>query len=539
MTPPPSSRYLGIDLGTTNSSVCYTSFNTGTQKFDEPRPVRFGNDQTLSSMLLLDVYGQKVVASGQAVYRHPDYLRYPERVHQEFKLNLEKDPSAAHYTHLLAGELLKNLQQTLNTRDLAPDEHQTSVGVPAEWQLRHPQKVALVEEAARRAGFPNVQAVVEPIAAMYFHAFLGDLRFEDRPQRWLVIDIGGGTTDLALVETTEAGQHPKILHTFGRDFGGKDFDRLLLEQWFLPRYWLGPTPTPKERLDLLQWIRDFKEKFSDRIQRKQDKFSTSCRLSNVRNPVTLTRQEFETADLANGLIERFAGLLGQGMAGSGQNVRAVDRVILTGGSARWYFVREAVDSWFGREASVLSANPELTIAKGLSLAHTGFKVEAALAPALPPESPAVSDLENIDLSTADQHPTALNPERCRQQARAFYTKYATMAGAVGLVLSPIPGASQPVLSGIEGKLAMEIAKVYGYQFDLKEIAAIAGGILAGGTLAKVVVMEAMTFVPGIGWAVKGGVAAAAIPAMGETFIKYFEFRRFSSPPPPPAGLLKE
>lgn len=539
MTPPPSLRYLGIDLGTTNSSVCYTSFNTGTQKFDEPRPVRFGNDQTLSSMLLLDVYGQKVVASGQAVCRHPDYLRYPERVHQEFKLNLEKDPSAAHYTHLLAGELLRNLKQTLNTRDLAPDEHQTAVGVPAAWQLHHPQKVALVEEAVRRAGFPNAQAVIEPIAAMYFHAFLGDLRFEDRPQRWLVIDIGGGTTDLALVETTEAGQHPKILHTFGRDFGGKDFDRLLLEQWFLPRYWLGPDPTPKERLDLLQWIRDFKEKFSERIQRKQDKFSMSCRLSNVRNPIMLTRQEFEAEDLANGLIERFGGLLGQGMAGSGQNVRAVDRVILTGGSARWYFVREAVDSWFGREASVLSTNPELTIAKGLALAHTGFKVEAPLVISPPPAPPAAPDLENIDLSAADQHPLALNPDHCRQQARALYPKYATMAGAVGLLLSPIPGASQPILSVTEGNLAKDIARVYGYQFEFKEIAAIAVGILAGGTLAKAVVIEAMTFVPGVGWALKGGVAAAAIPAMGEAFIKYFEFRRFSSSPSPPTGLLKE
>ena len=39
----------------------------------------------------------------------------------------------------------------------------------------------------------------------------------------------------------------------------------------------------------------------------------------------------------------------------------------------------------------------------------------------------------------------------------------------------------------------------------------------------------LTFVPGFGWIIKGGVAATAMSALGEAAIAFFEKKRFSPP----------
>jgi molecular chaperone DnaK (HSP70) len=527
-------RFIGIDLGTTNSSVCYTSFNTGRDQFDDPVPVRFGNENITRSLLLLDSDGQRVVACGRAVYRHPDYLRYPERVHEEFKLLLGKDPVAERYTHLLAQELLSCLERTLHTQALSPQEHVTTVGIPAEWDKNHPERAEIVVKQVRRAGFPNVKAVPEPIGAMYYHAFLGDIRFADRPQIWLVIDFGGGTTDLALVETEEAGKHPRVLQTFGRTFGGKDFDELLLKKHILVNYWTGSSPGPQEQLALLQFARRFKQKFSFRVSQGRDDHRQASRLPNVRNPVTLTREQFQSEELAGPLIDRFARILPDAFGQFGPSLSDVDRVILTGGSARWYFVREMTEGFFGRERCVMSNNPELTISKGLALAQTGFKVKSPptemvvhkagpLAPVPEMEAELEAIVQESAIPSFDR-----DRETCRREASNAYKRYAAGGGAFALLVSPIPGLSQPFLTALEAKLVMEISEIYGYKLEKKEIATVIGGLLAGGTLLKLGVMEALTFAPGIGWGLKAGVAGGAVAGLGEVAIRYFDQRRFGS-----------
>jgi uncharacterized protein (DUF697 family) len=70
----------------------------------------------------------------------------------------------------------------------------------------------------------------------------------------------------------------------------------------------------------------------------------------------------------------------------------------------------------------------------------------------------------------------------------------------------------------------EIAKAYGHKMSLEEAGSILGGLIAMGTGLKAVTVEAATFMPGAGWLVKGGVAAASAKAIGELAIRYFEGR---------------
>lgn len=527
-------RYLGLDLGTTNSRLCITRFNASKQQFDEPEAVRYGPGPTVRSLLLLDAAEQHVVEFGEAVYQHPHYMQHPGRVYEEFKLGLGEDPRAALCTQKLAQQLMDGLKRMLNvTGPLPASEFQTAVGTPADWLRNKPQRVEAVVRAVEAVGFPAVRPVAEPVAAMLYHAFLGDIRFERRVQRWLVVDFGGGTIDLAFVETEEGGAHPKVQTTFGRAYGGKDFDQLILEQHLLPRYCSRPPSNVLERLELLRFVRGFKEKFSEHLSNGQDEHKANCRLPGVTSPVRLTREEFESDELGRAMIDRFSAILWEGFMESGLGIADIDRVILTGGSARWYFVREEVEGLFGSQATVMSANPELTISKGLALAHTDFKAPVWEEP--PPDERALTVvqqsslvaayLDAIELYDVGLEGEALDLEACRQKARSTVHKY--MAGGAGfaLLVAPVPFLAQIPLTGAEIKMVTDIAKIYRYLLKKEEVGAIIGGLVAGGALLRVGVSEVAGLVPGLGWVVKPAVAGVAIKALGEAAIKFFDERR--------------
>ena len=78
------------------------------------------------------------------------------------------------------------------------------------------------------------------------------------------------------------------------------------------------------------------------------------------------------------------------------------------------------------------------------------------------------------------------------------------------------------LTLVEAKLVTDISKSYGYALKPEQIALVVSGLLAGSMLIRIGVTEMLTFVPTIGWMIKGTVAAGAIKALGSAAIKYFE-----------------
>lgn len=542
---PAARRYLGVDLGTTNSSVCYTRFNAGSRHFDDPIPVPYGEDNTLQSILLLDESLESVVSSGKRVLRDPNYVRAPQRVYQEFKLSLGAHPLAAKFTNLLSQELLRGVKDLFALKELSDTEFITSVGSPAEWILHEPDRVELIRQAVGNAGFPNIEVITEPVGAMYYHNFLRDIYFEERPQRWLVVDIGGGTTDIAIVKTESQAAPPVIEHTYGEEYGGKDFDRMLLEKFLLPRYWTGPEPSPKERVKLRKFIKDFKEEFSRAILQGdgRDRYAKNVDPGYLRiaGPVVLTLADFNSPELAEPLIIQFKSLLERSFREFGGGLGDIDRVILTGGSARWFFVRQFLEFFFNRDAIVISENPELTIAKGLALARTGFEVEKpaimATAQSLPAEFVSqpveVQPTSTTDLLGKIQLLSIgdirlLNRETCRQKSRQRIYLYAAGGGGGAAALSFVPGLASAGLPVLEAKLVLDISKIYGYKLDEKEALGVFGGMLASGMIVKLGAVELAGMIPGIGIVIKGGAAASFIFALGEAAIKFFEYKRFGS-----------
>lgn len=108
---------------------------------------------------------------------------------------------------------------------------------------------------------------------------------------------------------------------------------------------------------------------------------------------------------------------------------------------------------------------------------------------------------------------------CKDRAWKWVHVYA--AGAATLALAPIPGTSL-ALGGIETHMIYWIAKIYGEELSIKEIAIVAGGLEISGIALKAVAMEALNFLPGLGWVVKSAVAASAVEGIGKVIIDHFE-----------------
>lgn len=554
LTMPKAQGYIGLDFGTTNSALCYTTLNTVTGQFNEPEPIRFGHLQFVRSLLLLDASETRVEWLGERVYEQPAYLHHPERVWEQFKLQLGENPTAPRVVELFCRALLDQFKHALNlSGTLSERDWKTALGVPAQWLIKEPDKVELVTRAAAAAGFPAVEPIAEPIGAMLYHAYRGDLGYHERAERWIVVDIGGGTTDLVLLETEPGGARPRILKTFGETYGGRNFDELLLQKFLAdPNVWQGDAPTAKERLELLRFVRNFKEEFSNRLARGRTEYSFLQLFGKQRVQFKLTRQQFESEAVAETLMDRFSSILLDVFQDSPYALNDVNQVILTGGSARWYFVRERAERTFGRTRVILSSEPELTIARGLALALTDFSPHAAMAQpeeSLPtqnqaqPQAMVVSDgtrapqvvaqydensvldkFEQLLLKSRAKRARELDLAVCRKRAQSNVNRYTLAGGGVGLIASPIPGLGQLPLTAMETKLVANISRIYGYRLSEKDLIAIVGGLLVVGTAIKIGA-ETLSLIPGPGWVLKGAIAGGVIKALGEGVIRFFDAAR--------------
>jgi uncharacterized protein (DUF697 family) len=99
-------------------------------------------------------------------------------------------------------------------------------------------------------------------------------------------------------------------------------------------------------------------------------------------------------------------------------------------------------------------------------------------------------------------------------------RFARQNGVLGVAIF-IPGADFPVLTLNQLRMVFRIAAAHGEQIDrerIPEILAVVGAGLGFRTVAR----EALGFVPGLGWAIKGGVAYVGTKALGKAATAYFE-----------------
>jgi uncharacterized protein (DUF697 family) len=103
---------------------------------------------------------------------------------------------------------------------------------------------------------------------------------------------------------------------------------------------------------------------------------------------------------------------------------------------------------------------------------------------------------------------------------AIVRRFARQNGILGVAIF-IPGADFPVLTLNQLRMVFRIAAAHGAEIDrerIPELLAVVGAGLGFRTVAR----EALGFVPGLGWAIKGGVAYVGTKALGKAATAYFE-----------------
>ena len=131
---------------------------------------------------------------------------------------------------LLLGEIKRRGEKVLGTQITS-----LTIGRPVNFlglggEDSNQQAIEIIRRAAKKIGWPQVDFRLEPAAAGYHYA-----RSLSGPQRVLVADIGGGTSDFSLLELTPDGLSRALAHEGART-GGNDFDIALAVKKIMPAF---------------------------------------------------------------------------------------------------------------------------------------------------------------------------------------------------------------------------------------------------------------------------------------------------------------
>lgn len=220
----------GIDLGTTNSSIC---------RMEKGVPVVIKTDtlkDTLPSCISVNKKGS--ITAGDSAYNtmksdkrratkkwkseaSNTYIEFKRTMGTDTKYvcsNIGRDLSSEE----LSAEVLKTL------KSFVIDEVFRSVVITVPAKFTAVQKKATMD-AAKMAGFEHCELLQEPIAASFAYG----LSSEQKNGIWMVYDFGGGTFDVALLRVEDGVM--QVFDTAGDNYlGGKDLDSAIVDKIIIP-----------------------------------------------------------------------------------------------------------------------------------------------------------------------------------------------------------------------------------------------------------------------------------------------------------------
>ncbi|MDT4812967.1 Chaperone protein HscA [compost metagenome] len=145
------------------------------------------------------------------------------------------------YITTIVTRILKHIREQAS-RQLGQEVTQATLGRPVRFRSSMGpdggmQAIEILTDAAMGAGFEKVDFLPEPsAAAVGYHAG------STTAHQALIVDIGGGTTDIALAEVGGEKPRPHILNTWGEPKGGTDVDLGLSLRAVMPLFGSGACP---------------------------------------------------------------------------------------------------------------------------------------------------------------------------------------------------------------------------------------------------------------------------------------------------------
>jgi molecular chaperone DnaK len=353
-------RYLGIDLGTTNTAAAV---------FDGDRVemVRTTDGGTLTpSVVRIDGRGRVTVGQRARPFLEKD----PDNTRSEFKRLMGTGrtlpfavANVARRPEELAAEVLRSVRSDVSEM-LGFTPARAVLTVPALFEL--PQAGA-TSEAARLAGFEQVELLQEPVASALAAGWSAE---DDGGGAWLVYDLGGGTFDVSLLETREG-----LLRVVGHDgdnfLGGRDIDTALvgwaLEQ--LAQEGLHVDRGDPRHATALRVLRAAAEQAKIDLTRREEAELTAPELFEVggsRHDVELVLHRATLEQFVAPVVERSIGVCRRLLGEHGLVPSQLRKVVLVGGPTVIPYLRHRLTEAFGVPFAE-GLDPMSLVARGAAL----------------------------------------------------------------------------------------------------------------------------------------------------------------------------
>ncbi len=347
-------KIIGIDLGTTNS--CVAVFEGGEPSvIPNPEGAR-----TTPSVVAFSKTGERMV--GQVAKRQG--ITNPDRTVMSIKRDMGTNKKVTiddkSYTpQEISAMILQKLKADAEAY-LGQPVSQAVITVPAYFSDAQRQAT---KDAGKIAGLEVLRIINEPTAAAL--AYGAD---QDKDQKVMIYDLGGGTFDVSVLEISDDGVF-EVLATAGNNkLGGDDFDQRIID-------WIADTFKQENGIDLredkmaLQRLKEAAEKAKIELSGVASSninlpFITADATGPKHFDATLTRAKFNelTADLVQKTIEPTK----QALSDAGLTAAQIDKVLLVGGSTRIPAVQDAIKNYTGKEP-FKGINPDECVAIGAAI----------------------------------------------------------------------------------------------------------------------------------------------------------------------------
>lgn len=376
-------KFIGIDLGTTNSCVALYEGNI-------PKVIENSEGQrTTPSVVSFKPEGNYLVGSPakRRALTDPENTIISNKRHmgeEGFKgYNIRgKKVTPQEVSAIVLGYMKEIAEERLCEAD--QEIKRAVITVPAyfdDMQRTATEDAAIIaglgeqikegdseEEKKRKKSMLRI--INEPTAAALAYGLDKDLKDE----KVLVYDLGGGTFDVSILELTKDGVISVLVTEGDGNLGGDDYDQRIVD-FIIDKFEKEQKVNLAKQSDkmTLQRIYEVAERTkhslsNEKVTQISEPFITAVNRDGKNTPLnlemTISRAEFEqmTEDLTNRTFEKVREALRK----KNLNSEDIDKVILVGGSTRMPIIAKMIKEKLGKEPNK-SINPDEAVAIGAAI----------------------------------------------------------------------------------------------------------------------------------------------------------------------------
>lgn len=346
-------KIIGIDLGTTNSCVAV---------MEGGQPIVIANSEglrTTPSVVGFTKTGERLIgeaAKRQAV-TNPDNTISSIKRHMgsDYKVNANgKTYSPQEISAMILQKLKSDAESYLGSKVT-----EAVITVPAYFTDSQRQAT---KDAGKIAGMDVKRIINEPTAAALAYGLENE-----KEQKIMVYDLGGGTFDVSIIDIGDGVI--EVMATSGNNhLGGDDFDERVANYLISEFKKTDGVDLSKDKM-AMQRVKEAAEKAKKELSTTTTSninlpFITATAEGPKHLDITLTRAKFD--ELTADLVEATMDPVNTALKDANLSANQLDKILLVGGSTRIPAVQDAVKKITGKEP-FKGINPDECVALGASI----------------------------------------------------------------------------------------------------------------------------------------------------------------------------